>query len=110
MSTGAFARLGTSVRLLALVLVVLLASPAAAWAHAVLQGTTPAADSVSATAPERIALMFNEPVQVLGLRLIDAAGQDRSPAGVPPVGGGPVLSPLPDPLPAGRCPGGWRVH
>ena len=33
------------------------------------------ADSINATAPERIELMFNEPVQLLGLRLIDAAGQ-----------------------------------
>src|SRR5688572_3879068 len=107
MSTGAFAR--ASVRVLALVLVVLLASPAAALAHATLQSASPAADSINATAPERIALMFNEPVQVLGLRLIDAAGQDRSPAGVPQVRDGQVLWPLPDRLPDGRYLVSWRV-
>lgn len=106
MSTVALARTGA--RLLALVLVVLLASPAA-WAHAVLQGTEPAANSINAAAPERIALMFNEPVQILGLRLIDAAGQDRSPAGAPEVRDGQVLWPLPDPLPDGRYLVSWRV-
>jgi copper transport protein len=106
LSTGAFA--WTSVRILALVLVVLLASPAA-WAHAVLQRTSPAADSVSAAAPERIELLFNEPVQILGLRLIDAAGQGRSPAGAPAVRDGQVLWPLPERLPDGRYLVSWRV-
>jgi copper transport protein len=107
--TGALARLGTSVRLLALVLVVLLASPAAALAHAVLQSASPAPDSINATAPERIELLFNEPVQLLSLRLIDAAGQDHSPASVPEVRDGQVLWPLPDRLPDGRYLVSWRV-
>ena len=109
MSIGALARLGTSVRLLALVLLALLASPAAAWAHAALQSASPAADSINAVAPERIELMFNEPVQVLGLRLIDVAGQDHSPATVPEVRDGQVLWPLPDPLPDGRYLVSWRI-
>jgi copper transport protein len=109
LSTGALARLGASVRLLALVLVVLLASPAAALAHAVLQSTSPASDSVSASAPERIELLFNEPVQLLALRLIDAAGRDRSPASAPAVRDGQVLWPLPDRLPDGRYLVSWRV-
>ena len=109
MPTGALARLGTSVRLLALVLVVLLASPATALAHAALQSASPAADSVSATAPERIALLFNEPVQLLSLRLIDAAGQDHSQASAPEVRDGHVLWPLPERLPDGRYLVSWRV-
>jgi copper transport protein len=109
LSTGAFARLGTSVRLLALVLVVLLASPAAALAHAALQSASPAAGSVNAAAPERIELIFNEPVQILVLRLIDAAGQDHSPPSVPQVRDGRVLWPLPDRLPDGRYLVSWRV-
>jgi copper transport protein len=103
------ARLGTGVRLLALVLLALLASPAAAWAHAALQSANPAADSVNAAAPERIELRFNEPVQLLGLRLIDAAGQDHSPATAPEVRDGQVLWPLPDRLPDGRYLVSWRV-
>jgi copper transport protein len=106
---GALARLGIGVRLLALVLLALLASPAAAWAHAALQSASPAADSINAVAPDRIELMFNEPVQVLGLRLIDAAGRDHSPATAPEVRDGHVLWPLPGPLPDGRYLVSWRV-
>lgn len=102
-------RLWTSARILALVLVALLASPVAAWAHAALQSAVPAAESVSAVSPERIELQFNEPVQVLGLRLIDAAGVDRSPARAPDVRDGQVLWPLPQRLPDGRYLVSWRV-
>ena len=103
------ARLGIGVRLLALVLLALLASPAAAWAHAALQSANPAPDSVNAVAPDRIELMFNEPVQVLGLRLIDAAGRDHSPAAPPAVRDAQVLWPLADRLPDGRYLVSWRV-
>ena len=95
--------------MLALVLLALLASPAAAWAHAALQSANPAADSVNAAAPERIALTFNEPVQLLGLRLIDAAGRDHSPATAPEVRDGHVQWTLPDRLPDGRYLVSWRV-
>jgi copper transport protein len=107
--TGAPARLGTSVRLLALVLLALLACPAAALAHAALQSASPAADQVIAAAPERIVLLFNEPVQLLSLRLIDAAGQDHSAASAPQVRDEQVLWPLPDRLPDGRYLVSWRV-
>jgi copper transport protein len=107
--TGAIARLWTSARLLALVLAVLLASPAVALAHAVLQSASPAADSVNVAAPDRIALLFNEPVQVLGLRLIDAAGVDHSPPSAPDVRDGQVTWPLPQRLPDGRYLVSWRV-
>lgn len=105
----ALARFGTSVSLLALVLAILLAGPADAWAHAVLQGTSPAADSINAAPPDRIELRFNEPVQLLGLRLIDAAGGDRSPAAPPEVRDGQVILPLPGRLPRGRYLVSWRV-
>jgi copper transport protein len=107
--TAAFARPWTGARLPALVLVVLLGCPAAAWAHAALQSASPAPDSVNAAAPERIELLFDEPVQVLGLRLIDAAGQDHGPANAPEVRDGQVLWLLPDPLPDGRYLVSWRV-
>lgn len=109
MLTGALARLGTGARLLALVLVLLPAGPANAWAHAVLQSTSPAAESISAVAPERIQLTFNEPVQLLGLRLIDATGQDASPTAAPDVQDGHVSWLLPDRLPEGRYLVSWRV-
>jgi copper transport protein len=48
-------------------------------------------------------------VQLLSLRLIDAAGQDHSPASAPQVRDGQVLWPLPDRLPDGRYLVSWRV-
>ncbi|HJT15559.1 MAG TPA: copper resistance protein CopC [Dongiaceae bacterium] len=105
----AHTRFGASVRLLALVLLALLASPAAAWAHAALQSANPAPGSVNAAAPDRIGLIFNEPVQLLSLRLIDAAGREHSPASAPDVRDGQVLWPLPDRLPDGRYLVSWRI-
>src|SRR5688572_4090399 len=109
LSTGAIARLETSVRLLALVLLALLACPAAAWAHAALQSASPGPDPIYAAAPGRIELLFNEPVQVLALRLIDAAGQDVSPTAAPDVQDGQVIWQLPERLPDGRYLVSWRV-
>ncbi len=106
---GVKARLGTGARWLALVLGFLLASMAGAWAHAVLQATSPAALSVHAEAPERIELIFNEPVQLLALRLIDSTGADRAPATAPQVQDGRVAWALPDRLPDGRYLVSWRV-
>lgn len=45
-------------------------------AHAVLVETEPPADSVTASAPAEIRLRFNEPVQLLRARLLDAAGNE----------------------------------
>ncbi|WP_119302608.1 copper resistance CopC/CopD family protein [Dongia deserti] len=105
----AFARLRTGAGFLALVLAFLLASPAGAWAHAVLQGTSPAADSVHAHAPERIELIFNEPVQLLDLRVIDDSGRDCSPPTTPKARDGRVTWVMQDHLPDGRYLVSWRV-
>src|SRR5690349_4474129 len=85
------ALLKAGARLLALAVLFTLFNPAGALAHAVLQATSPAADSVSAKAPDSIGLIFNEPVQLLALRIIDATGRDRSPPSAPEVRDGRVL-------------------
>ena len=107
--TGAAALLRTSARILALVLLVALLSPASALAHAVLQSTNPAADSVLAQAPGEIALTFNEPVQVLALRIIDATGRDCSPPSPPAVRDGRVTWAMQHHLRDGRYLVSWRV-
>jgi copper transport protein len=107
--SGARARLGAGARVLALALALLLAGTANALAHAVLQGTSPAADSANATAPDRIELRFNEPVQLLALRIIDAAGRDCSPPAAPEVRDGRVSWAVQDHLPDGRYLVSWRV-
>jgi copper transport protein len=94
---------------LALALLVLLGCPAAAMAHAVLLSASPAADAVLAEAPDHIELNFNEPVQVLGLSILDAAGQDRSPAAAPRVQDGRVQWDLRERLADGRYLVSWRV-
>ncbi len=106
---GAAALLRISARFLALVLLAALMSPAGALAHAVLQSTNPAADSVVAQAPNEIALTFNEPVQVLALRVIDAAGRDCSPPNPPAVRDGRVTWAMQDHLQDGRYLVSWRV-
>src|SRR5689334_9465708 len=103
------ALLKAGARLLALAVLFTLFNPAGALAHAVLQATSPAADSVSAKAPDSIGLIFNEPVQLLALRIIDATGRDRSPPSTPEVRDGRVLWPIQDHLQDGRYLVSWRV-
>ncbi|MCG6114738.1 MAG: copper resistance protein CopC [Mesorhizobium sp.] len=66
-----------STRLRAFLLVLLMAlavAPRPALAHAVLLGTEPHADEVLDATPASIQLRFNEPVQPVVFRLLDAAG------------------------------------
>jgi methionine-rich copper-binding protein CopC len=52
-----------------------LMSPIAAWAHAKLVSTDPAAGAILAAAPKVLTLKFNEAVQLAALKL-SAAGRD----------------------------------
>ncbi|MBL4916376.1 copper resistance protein CopC [Szabonella alba] len=63
-------------RLLAPLLLVLTLFAGAAHAHAVLQSTTPADGSLLQTAPGTAALVFNEPVRPLAIRLIAPDGSE----------------------------------
>jgi copper resistance protein C len=61
----------------ALVLAVAAAAVAPAWAHYGVQRSEPAGGAVLRTAPAAVVLAFDEPVQVVTLRLLDEAGRER---------------------------------
>ncbi|MGE0119603.1 MAG: copper resistance CopC/CopD family protein [Dongiaceae bacterium] len=99
----------------AIMLMLLLALPMAlaggeARAHAVLLSSDPAAAGTVAAPPDSIELRFNEPVQVLALRIFDAEGADLTPADPPVSADGRVRLPLGDGLPDGRYLLSWRVN
>lgn len=53
----------------------LMLGSAPAWAHSKLEGSDPASDSSMATAPQKVSLTFNEPVQP-GFTVITVIGPD----------------------------------
>lgn len=86
----------------------LLAGGGAAWAHAVLIGTEPAAEAVMAVPPARAVLRFNEPVRVLRLALAGPDGAITELTGARSADG-EVEIPLP-PMPvSGTHVLSWRV-
>ena len=92
-------------RLLACVAGLAFASPA--FAHAVLAASTPEQGATLTQKPRRIELRFNEPVQVLVLRLIDGRGAAHELA--PISSGERVEATLPDDLPEGAQLLSYRV-
>jgi copper transport protein len=58
---------------------------ASAWAHAMLEGSTPADGAVIEAAPAEVVLRFNEVVTPVAVRVIDASGNAVA-AAVPPAG------------------------
>lgn len=94
--------------LLTLAAVLALPGPRAAFAHASLVEVVPADGAVLETAPSRLTLRFNEPVEITSLRIVDGAGTSRA---LVPSGTGPsevVEVPLP-PLADGRHAVSWRM-
>jgi copper transport protein len=73
MSAGRLARLGA---VAAVAGIILLATAAPAWAHAVLQSTDPPKDGVAVQSPSQITLKFNENVEVSfgAIRVYTCAG------------------------------------
>jgi copper transport protein len=97
-------------RLAAAVLLTLLLAAAAegAHAHAVLVESTPADGAALASAPDRVTLHFNEPVQVISLRLVDERGQATPLAQDPETTPDRVEAPLPS-LSPGSYVVSWRL-
>jgi copper transport protein len=89
--------------------VVLLLASGSAWAHAVLLASSPAADSSLPRSPSSIDITFNEPIQLLALKLMDSAGRDLTPAASPSVVEGQVTLNLSTALPKGRYLVSWRA-
>jgi copper transport protein len=97
-------------RLLPLLLLVALLLPnGPAWAHAVLLATSPIADSAQPQSPAAIELTFNEPVQLLALKILSSTGRDVTPGTQPTVTEGHVSWALPMALSKGRYLVSWRV-
>jgi copper transport protein len=92
-----------------LLLLALLLPNGAAWAHAALLVSSPAADSSLPQSPATIDITFNEPIQLLALKLMDSSGSDVTPATRPAVREGQVSWALPTALPKGRYLVSWRV-
>ncbi|HWU18640.1 MAG TPA: copper resistance protein CopC [Devosia sp.] len=57
-------------------LLALIAPVSAAWAHAQLLSTDPAANAVLESAPQAVRLHFNEPVSPLAISLIGSDGAE----------------------------------
>jgi copper transport protein len=107
--TGRFSRSQRGGRWLAWVTaVVVLIWPALACAHASLVASDPAAEAVLAAPPATLSLTFNEPVEPLALRLIDAHGRAAPISDVTRDGDVLTLTP-PAPLGAGGHVLSWRV-
>lgn len=96
-------------RLFPLVLfcVVLAGAAPPALGHAVLLDTAPGADARLDAAPERIELLFNEPVEPVRLRILDAEGTEVG--GQTRALGERVAVALPEELPDGSYIVSWRV-
>ncbi|MBL8670588.1 MAG: copper resistance protein CopC/CopD [Alphaproteobacteria bacterium] len=91
-----------------LVLVAMCAACPPAWAHASLVASEPADGARLETAPEAVVLVFNEPVTVVGVQVVDAAGTILDlPA--PTAAAERVTQGLPRALPPGRYLVAWRV-
>ncbi|WP_420119814.1 copper resistance CopC family protein, partial [Nakamurella sp.] len=68
-----------------------IAAAPAAWAHSTLISSSPAADSVLATAPTRIELVFNEQIRDFQPKIAITVG-DHDPIEVTPVVDGPTVT------------------
>ena len=94
--------------LLPLLLLLLLAAPAGAWAHATLLGSVPPAGAVLDSGPGELVLAFDEPVTPLELALREADGGPVA-IGEAAAAGNEVRLALPAALPRGRYLASWRV-
>jgi len=95
-------------RRLVLTLMLWLALPAAAFAHAALVGADPADNAVLAEAPARLSLTFSEPVSPLVLSLVKPDGTSVRLSGVYSAGATLEIDP-PDKLGRGTHVLSWRV-
>jgi len=92
----------------ALALLWLALLPSAALAHATLVSSEPADGAVLATSPAALALIFNEPVEPLVLRIIDRGGRAMPIAPIERQGDRLVLT-MPAAMDAGAYVLSWRV-
>jgi copper transport protein len=93
-----------------LLLLIALALPQQAAAHAMLLASEPADGDILAAPPGRIVLGFNEPVVPVAVRIVDADGATiLGPGGARATGAAEISIDIPAPLPAGRYVVAYRV-
>jgi len=95
--------------LLAVLLPLWLIGAPPALAHATLIASAPPAGASLAAGPAALVLVFDEPVQLLALQALEAAGGTLLPTGPPTAAGTRLELPLAGSLPAGRYLVSWRV-
>lgn len=93
---------------LALIVLAVSSAPREAMAHAALVASEPAAGSVLAAAPDRVDLVFSEPVAQLVFRLLSPGGSPADLLGAS-VDGARLTLPLPPDLAQGTHLVSWRV-
>jgi methionine-rich copper-binding protein CopC len=92
-------------------ILLMIAAASAAWAHSFPEQESPAAGETVATAPSQVTIKYDAPIEKLfdSLRVLDAAGQDKT-AGAPQVSDdGHELSVHVSTLGPGQYTVQWRV-
>jgi copper transport protein len=91
----------------------LMVIPAPAWAHAIVEATSPAIDRVVGTSPGRVTMEFNEPVEIAfgAIRVFDTHGRRVDSGDAEHLEGRPdaIFVPLEPDLPPGTYTVTWRV-
>jgi copper transport protein len=93
----------------ALALLAALGAASAASAHAVLLETDPTDGALLETAPDVMVILFNEPVNPVRAQILDAAGNDITPANAITLDGPALRIALPTDLPVGSYIASYRV-
>lgn len=97
--------------LFTILILLMIAAASAAWAHSFPEQESPAAGETVATAPSQVTIKYDAPIEKLfdSLRVLDAAGQDKT-AGAPQVSDdGHELSVPVSTLGPGQYTVQWRV-
>ena len=95
-------------RAVLLCLALLLARPVPAWAHAGLIASDPPDQAVLSSPPAELTLVFDEPVEPLAMRLVDAQGRSSDVTAIAQHGAQLAFTP-PMPLVSGVYVLNWRV-
>ena len=82
---------------------------AAAWSHAVLLGSTPAAEASLDSSPKEIVFNFNENVGPIFIKILDRTGAEVGDLGEWEVDGNDVITPVNAELPNGTYIATYRV-
>lgn len=95
--------------LLLTALTMIVGASAPAWSHAVLLGSSPAADASLDVSPKEIVFNFNENVGPIFIKILDRTGKEVGDLGEWTVNGNDVITPVNGDLPNGTYIATYRV-